>query len=83
MADKYRKRHMTEVWSDCVDEEARIYGCVPRFINADKFVDEKVKILRDQLCIQITDKDIEFLRQFKTEGEINAAVKRIINKYWE
>ena len=83
MADKYRKRHMTEVWADYVDEEARIYGCVPRFTNADKFIDEKVKILRDQLCIQITDEDIEFLRQFKTEGEINAAVKRIINKYWE
>lgn len=83
MADRYRKRHMTELWSDYSDDEGRLYGCIPKFDRADKFIDEKVNILKDQMYIQVTDEDIEYLRQFKTEGDINAAVKRIINKYWE
>ena len=56
---------------------------IPEFTTPEQFVDAKVKILRNHLGINITYEDIAYLRQFKTEVQINNAVKTIINKYWE
>ena len=56
---------------------------VPRFVNPEQFIDAKVKILREHFKMQITEEDIEYLRGFKTEVGINAAVRVLINKYWE
>ena len=57
--------------------------CIPVFTNPDKFVDAKIEMLRAVFCIELTVDDISYLRKFKTESEINMAVKKIINKYWE
>ena len=56
---------------------------VPVFETPDMFVEAKVKMLRDHFKIDVTEDDIDYLRQYKTENEINTAVKTIINKYWE
>lgn len=56
---------------------------VPEFTTPEKFIEAKVKMLRDHMHIDLTDADIAHLREFKTEGEINAAVKGLINKYWK
>lgn len=55
---------------------------IPKFINPDDFINKKIEILQEQFYINLTDEDIAFLRTFKTENEINAAVKGILNKYW-
>lgn len=56
---------------------------IPHFTNPEEFVDAKIEMLRTEFCIHLTDEDIAYLRSFKAEHEINAAVKGIINKYWE
>ena len=56
---------------------------IPEFTTPEAFVDAKVQMLRGPFKMGITDEDVEYLRQFKTEVQINNAVKTIINKYWE
>ena len=56
---------------------------IPEFKTPEKFVDEKIKMLRDQFRIDLSDEDIAHLRELKTESAINAAVMAIFNKYWE
>ena len=43
----------------------------------------ELKMLQEHMCIDLTDEDISHLHEYRTEGEINAAVKGIINKYWK
>lgn len=56
---------------------------IPEFTTAREFADAKIEMLREQFCIRLTKEDTTHLRSLKTENEINAAVKSIINKYWE
>lgn len=56
---------------------------VPEFTTPEEFIDAKIEMLQKHLLIDLTDEDIAYLREYRTEGEINAAVKGIINKYWE
>lgn len=56
---------------------------VPEFTTPDEFIDARVEILRTHMEIEITEEDIAHLREYRTEGEINAAVKGLINKYWK
>lgn len=56
---------------------------VPEFTTPEKYVEAKVKMLREHMCIDLTDDDIAYLSEYRTEGEINAAVKGIINKHWK
>lgn len=56
---------------------------IPEFITPEKYIDAKVKMLQEHMCIDLTDEDISHLYEYRTEGEINAAVKGIINKYWK
>lgn len=58
-------------------------ACVPAFVDPDKYVDDKVKMLEEEFMIKISYDDTVYLRQYKTENEINAAVKGLINKYWK
>ena len=84
MADKYQRRLLTKIWPDVNEDRDSVnYGCIPKFDTPEKFIDEKIEMLRDHFYIQITDEDIAYLRQFKKENEINAAVKSILNKYWK
>lgn len=55
---------------------------IPEFTTPNEYIDARVEILREHLFIEVTDDDVRYLREFKTEGEINAALKGIINKYW-
>lgn len=56
---------------------------IPRFKNAGQFIEEKIDMLRNHFNIDLTYEDIAHLCELKTENEINAAVKGILNKYWE
>ena len=56
---------------------------IPQFTTAEEFVNSKIEMLRGPFCINLTQEDIDYLRSFKTENEINAAVKGLLNKYWE
>lgn len=56
---------------------------VPTFDTPEAFIKDKVRMLRDHFKIDVTPEDIEYLSLYKTENEINTAVKTIINKYWE
>lgn len=56
---------------------------IPRFTTPEKYIDARVAILRDHLCIEVTDEDVAYLREFETEAQINAAVRTIINKHWK
>lgn len=56
---------------------------VPEFTTPEKFIEAKVKMLREHFMIDLTDDDIRHLHEFNTETQINAAVKGIINKYWK
>ena len=58
-------------------------SCIQRFVTPEKFIEEKVQMLREDFYINVTDDDIKYLKQFKTEVQINAAVRAIIDKYWE
>lgn len=78
----YIRRSLTEVVKDAhTDEFTASY--IPRFTTPEEFINAKIELLQGELCIHLTYEDKQYLRQFKTEGEINAAVKAIINKYWE
>jgi hypothetical protein len=57
-------------------------SCIPKFTTHDKFVEAKIKMLEEDFKIPLSEKDIWHLREYKTEGEINAAVRAIIDKYW-
>lgn len=56
---------------------------IPQFVDAVSFANTKIDILRDDFRIPLLDSDIKHLRSLKTENEINAAVRAIINRYWE
>ena len=84
MGEKFIKHAVRPITEDVFHHSGEFRPAyIPRFDDPDKFVDAKVKLLREHFCINVTDEDIEYLRSFRTEGEINVAVKKIINKYWE
>jgi hypothetical protein len=56
---------------------------IPEFTTPEEFIDARVEILREHLKIELTEADIAHLREYRTEGEINAAIKGILNKYWQ
>lgn len=75
---------LTELWAREAHEDTDFMPAyVPEFTTPEKFIEAKVKILREHMCIDLTDDDIAHLREYRTEGEINAAVKGLINKYWK
>lgn len=82
---KNQGMHMirTEPTHTAVEDRAFEANYIPTFDNPEQFIAEKVKMLREQFKIEVTDEDIAYLSQYKTENEINAAVKGLFNKYWE
>lgn len=64
------------------DDTDFVASYVPQFTTPEEFINTKIKMLKKDFYIDLTDDDIAHLREFKTENEINAAVKGIINKYW-
>lgn len=56
---------------------------IPKFETPNQFIEEKIKMLRSQFKITPTDEEINHLYDLKTEYEINAAVKTILNNHWK
>lgn len=76
------KRRGHAIYSSDVLEGRMRCGVVPSFKTAEKFIEAKVKMIRDDFKIQLTDEDITYLHRFKTEHDINAAVRVLIDKHW-
>ena len=55
---------------------------LPDFKNPKHYVDQKLKMLRGDMRIQVTDKEVKHLRSLKTEASIDNAVRTIINNHW-
>lgn len=55
---------------------------VPEFKDPKKFAEKKIEILERDFKIKLTDKQKLHLKTLKTEREINAAVRQIINDAW-
>lgn len=83
MSGRRNSHHIQELWSNGVHVENKFApNYIPKFTTPEKFINAKVEMLREHLLIELSDEDIEYLRRFKTEAQINAAVKTVINKYW-
>lgn len=57
-------------------------GAVPDFENPKQYIKQKLKILRDDMCIQPTWQELDHLNTLKTEGDIDRAIHSIIEKHW-
>lgn len=54
---------------------------IPEFDTPEKYVKQKIEMLRKHFYIDLTYEEIAHLHELKTENSINAAVRSIINKY--
>lgn len=56
---------------------------MPVFKDATTYADTKISILRADFCVQVSDEEEVYIRQFTTEHEIDAACLTILNRHWE
>lgn len=80
MPSKRRKGHAITP-NDNDDKQSR-HACIPEFKNARKFAETKVTMLERDFRIALTEKQRLHLLTLKTERDINAAVRKIINEAW-
>lgn len=80
MPKKRRNGHMLAP-SEIIESHAR-QGYIPSFKTAIAFAEKKIEMLEKDFKIQLTDKQKLHLKTLKTEREINAAVRQIINDAW-
>lgn len=52
------------------------------FITPEQYVEAKIEMLRDEMCIKPTDEEIKHLKTLKTEVSIDNAVHSIIDRHW-
>lgn len=57
-------------------------GCIPKFTTLEKFIGAKIQMLERDFYITPTPEEIEKLKRMRTESDVNAAVKTIINRHW-
>ena len=62
--------------------DAFLPSSVPKFENAETFVNDKIKMLKRDFRIHPTEEEIAHLRELETEGDINRAVASIIDRHW-
>jgi hypothetical protein len=55
---------------------------IAKFKNPEDFIEDKVRMLQEHFKIQLTTDDLTYLKKFKTENDINAAVRTIISRHW-
>lgn len=65
-----------------VQSDAFLPSSVPKFTTAEKFVEEKIKMLKRDFRIWPDLDEIEHLQSLTTEGDINRAVASIIDRHW-
>ena len=63
--------------------ENYITGHSPVFKTPKKYVEEKLKILCRDFCINATEEEIAHLNTLKTQTQIDNAVLSIINRHWD
>lgn len=56
---------------------------IPKFNTPEKFLEAKIKMLEEDFYITLTEEEKQYLKEFKTEQRINAAIRNIINKHWD
>ena len=56
---------------------------IPKFKNPEQFIEEKLEMLFHQFKIHPTNDEIAHLYEMRTEGDINLAVKTILNNHWK
>jgi hypothetical protein len=69
--------------NDIMQDGLFLPSYVPEFKTAAEFADEKIAMLLEDFCIHLTEEDMAHIRSFKTEADINLAVKGMLNKYWK
>lgn len=52
------------------------------FVTPGQYVEDKVAMLREEMCINPTSEEIEHLKTLKTEVSIDNAVHSIIDRHW-
>ena len=72
---------MSRLLNDPESEFSPTY--IPKFENPYQFIEEKLRMLRHHFKIDPTNEEIDHLYELKTEYEINAAVKTILNNHWK
>lgn len=55
----------------------------PKFTTPEKYVKDKLKILKRDFCIQPTEAEIAHLNTLKTQISIDNAITSIINHSWD
>ena len=54
----------------------------PRFLNSKQYRDAKLRILREDMCINPTPDELDHLNSLKTENEIDRAIHSIMERHW-
>ena len=57
-------------------------GPVTKFKDPESFIEAKIEMLEEHFKITLDADDIIRLKKYKTEVDINAAVRSIIEKHW-
>lgn len=56
---------------------------IPKFTTLEKFVDAKIEMLNEQMCMDLTENDISRLRNCKTDVAVDNMVRLIIKEHWD
>lgn len=76
--------HMIRTESKGRDEiQVFASSCIPEFTNAKDFAEKKITMLEKDFKIDLTRDEIIHIYSLKTEHDINAAVKAILNDRWK
>lgn len=52
------------------------------FVTPEQYVEGKIEMLKEEMCINPTAEEIEHLKTLKTETSIDNAVHSIIDRHW-
>lgn len=83
---KTKTRANAKTAPDDLDRERyrqRIKNWHADFKTAKKYVEFKLEMLRNEMYIEPTEKEVAHLYELKTEGDIDRAVCSIISRHWD
>lgn len=64
---------------DCPDRYEDV--CEMIFKNPQQYIDVKIRMLRDDMCIKLTKEEIAHLNELKTRNDIDRAVRALIERH--
>ena len=53
------------------------------FVNAEDYIQRKLRMLREDMWIEPTEEELEHLHSLNTRGAIDSAVHSIIDRHWD